>query len=432
MLPARRRPEQLPGTAAAEDARRHAKSSPPPPPPPPGRQQDPGRAKGKGRERDRDSYSDTDDESPPLHGGPPGAAPLTEWPPDGVSLDDELTLGRAMEMIATGVPAHRGHRRSIPHASDRYYLVYATSAGNRGNETDRADLHDAMLGLMTMRWTKSASERADAGANGGDPDAQNGNGGGSASNGRAAPAAHPWETLEQPSYAFHYGRLPGTITFTAWASQASSPPPPIALRDPGVAPREPDLGRLLERLRQLERGLAALTADGAWDDGEDALYRDLYKRLLRDPDQHRLLGPRKALDRQITDLIVVLSRPDWIDFTNPKNHPVTRFIFDKGSANRASYTRFFQQLVLSVELDLRINSSRHSDWAKEKLMPQIPPTIQWDLALARRWRENVRVEAYGRTPDQSESPCFTVRLQCWVHCRILSLDSCHPTWFRLG
>jgi hypothetical protein len=160
-----------------------------------------------------------------------------------------------------------------------------------------------------------------------------------------------------------------------------------------------DLVRIFERLQELERGLD--------DEDEDYMYKGLYKRFLRDPD--KLLSPHKTLDKQITDLIMVLSRPDWIDFSNPKNHPVTRFMFDRSAAN-ANYLKFFHQLVLSVELDLRINSRQHSDWAKEKLLPQIPPTIQWDLALARRWRENVRIDEFGRTPDQRRAPLFSTSL----------------------
>jgi hypothetical protein len=166
----------------------------------------------------------------------------------------------------------------------------------------------------------------------------------------------------------------------------------IPLRDPGVEPREVNLVQIFERLQDLERAPD--------DDNEEYLYRNLYKRFLRDPDKP--FKPHKALEKQITDLILVLSRSDWIDFSNPKNQIATRFIFDTGHANHDTYVKFFHQLVLSLELDLRIHSRAHSDRAKARLLFQIPPTIQWSLALARRWRENVRVEGYGRTADQGE------------------------------
>ena len=130
------------------------------------------------------------------------------------------------------------------------------------------------------------------------------------------------------------------------------------------------------------------------------MYKTLYKKFLKDPD--KILSPHKTLDKQITDLIMVLSRPDWIDFTNPRNHIVTRYIFDTGHTNHQQYVKFFHQLLLSLELDLRINSRQHNDWAKEKLLQQLPPTLQWNVALSRRWRDHVRVEGFGKTADQGK------------------------------
>ncbi|POR31128.1 Uncharacterized protein TPAR_08661 [Tolypocladium paradoxum] len=295
---------------------------------------------------------------------------VTEWPPQGLSSDEELPPQHAQELICRGAPAHKGHKRAVPHASDHYYALYATTSGGRGEGSDAASLHDSMTQLMTMR-----------------------------TQGRGQ-ATHPWETLEQPSCAFLYGQRPGTITLNHWASMASVLPPTIALRDSGVAPRDMDLARILERLEELQAGLE--------DDDEGLLYKILYRRILRDPD--RILSPHKTLDRQITDLILVLSRPDWIDFTDPKNQVVTRFIFDRGEANAEQYRRFLHQLLLSLELELRIHSPQHRDWAKEKLLQQMPPTMRWNLALARRWRDNVRVDEYGASPEQSTCPRGPLRL----------------------
>lgn len=211
-------------------------------------------------------------------------------------------------------------------------------------------------------------------------------------------AAYPWETLEQPSYASFFGYSPGTITLNQWASTSSVPAPAITLRDSGVVPRAMDLESIFDRLQELRGGLE--------DDDEALLYRILYKRILRDPD--KIFSPHRTLDKQITDLILVLSRPDWIDFTNPRNQVTTRFIFDRGDANHKQYHKFFHQLLLSLELELRIQSHQHGDWAKEKLLSQIPPTIQWNLALARRWHRFVRVDDIGKTPDDGE--CMWLRL----------------------
>ncbi|KAI1343978.1 hypothetical protein F5Y15DRAFT_183167 [Xylariaceae sp. FL0016] len=317
------------------------------------RRPEPRDAKGKGRAQ--------------ANGNVYEASPLTEWPPSGVSSEEELTLGHAMELVSRGVPAHRGHRRPITHAPDHYYGLYATSAGNhRGDETDAADPHDAMTQLMTIRVVRGS---------GGPPD-------------------YPWETLEQPSLAFGIGALPGTITLNAWVSRSSAFPPAIALRDPGVAPREVELRAIFERLRELEAGGAA---GGLDDESEDGLY-GLYRRFLRDPD--KIFSPHKRMEQQITDLVMCLSGPDWIDFTVPKNQVVTKFVYDTGGGNQEVYARFFYQLLLSLELDLRINSRQHLEEAKERLVGQIPPKIQWSLALARRWRDYVRVDKYGDTPEE--------------------------------
>ncbi|KAK3683636.1 hypothetical protein B0T22DRAFT_255277 [Podospora appendiculata] len=330
----RRRSSNAPPRDFSSDRRRSGRS-------------DPRAAKGKGRELPNGRRFDLD------------SGPLTEWPPAGMSSREELPLGAAMRLIARGVPAFRGHKRPIPHASDHYYMLFATAAGNKGDETDAANQHDSMTQLMTLRILGSG------------------------------PATSPWETLEQPSLAFCFGRRPGTITLNHWTSLASALPPAIALRDPGVMPREIDLEGIFARLKELERGLE--------EDDESLLYRNLYRKLLRDPDKY--ISPHRTLDKQITDLIMVLSRPDWIDFTNPRNQVATKFIFDTTPANAATYHKFFHQLLLSAELDLRINSRHHITEAREKLLLQIPPTIQWSLALARRWRENLRIDSSAnKTP----------------------------------
>ncbi|KAF6831131.1 hypothetical protein CPLU01_06954 [Colletotrichum plurivorum] len=345
VIPRRRRslPDMSGGTRTVESPNGHSSPNQSRRRP---RRPDPARAKGKGRAHPNGQFYDQ--------------GPLTEWPPSGMSSQEELTLGHAMELVSRGVPTHKGHKRPVPHASDHYYALYTTSAGNKTEESDVVNLHDSMTQLMTLRIQGSG------------------------------PADYPWETLEQPSFTFFHGQRPGTITLNQWAAMSSILPPTIALRDSGVAPREVDLSHIFRRLKELESGLE--------DDDEEMMYKSLYRRFLRDPD--KLLNPHKTLDKQITDLIMVLSRPDWIDFTNPRNQVVTRFIFDPSHSSQAQYIKFCHQLVLSMELDLRINSRLHGDWAKDKLVPQLPPTIQWDLALARRWREHVRVEGYGKTIDQ--------------------------------
>ncbi|OAA52126.1 hypothetical protein ISF_09290 [Cordyceps fumosorosea ARSEF 2679] len=313
-----------------------------------------------------DNDSDADAEDP---GWQTPEIPLTEWPPAGMSPDQELSREQAIALIARGAPSHKGYLRAVPHVSSDFYALYAASSGNdRGAArelevgaepaTDRANLHDAMVQLMTLRMAGPGEINA------------------------------PWSTLEQPSCAFRFGARPGTITLNHWASMASALPESIGLRDSGVVPRPLTLEEVFGRLRELH-------ADGLEDLDEGALSRALYKKVLRDP----ILSPRKTLEKQITDLIMVLSRPEWIDFTNPKNQVVTRFIFNPYPEDHDRYLAFFHQLLLSVELHVRIHNRQHSDYAKGKLVQQIPPTIQWNLALAWRWSHYVRVKSYGPSVD---------------------------------
>jgi hypothetical protein len=293
----------------------------------------------------------------------PSPEPLTRWPPRGMSRREELSLKQATTLICLGAPRHQGHRRPIPHATEDHYALYAMTTESRGGTTDAVDLHDSMTQLMTMRMQSRDH------------------------------AEKPWETLEQPSYSFYYGQLPGTITLNQWVFSSSVFPPKLVLRDSGVVPRSMSLESILERLKELREGLE--------DDDLNLLYRILYRRMLRDPD--KILNPHRTLDRQITDLILVLSRPDWVDFSNTKNQVVTRYVFDHGQDNfEEQYQKFFHQLLLSLELEMRIHSTLHSDWAKEKLLQQIPPSIQWNLALARRWQQNVRIDGFGQTTEDGE------------------------------
>lgn len=312
-----------------------------------------GKGKGKAVE-DRVSAGDGDGYGP--------VARANGWPPRGMSRDRRLSRREATVLICRGAPTHRGHRRAVAHAPDHCHALYATTSGG-GRGSDAANLHDSMTQLMTLRLA-----------------------------GRGPPE-RPWETLEQPSDGFHFGERPGTVTLNHWASMASALPPALALRDSGVEPRAMDLARVLGRLQELEAGLE--------DDDENLLYSILYRRILRDPDRHT--SPHRTLDRQMTDLIMVLSRPGWIDFTDAENQVPTRFLL---ADHEDAYRRFLHQLLLSLELELRINSPQHADHAKEKLLRQMPPTIQWGLALARRWRDHVRIEAYGATSKQSALPPF--------------------------
>lgn len=290
-----------------------------------------------------------------------------------MTMDQELLQEAANSLIAYGAPAFHGQEKPIEHAPPSYYMLYATP-NSGASDTDKADVRGLMTHLMTFQMYDADT---------------------------AEPQA-PWDTLEQPSCSFMFGKRPGTITLNHWVSMQSHMPESIGLRDSGVQPRPMSLEQILERMKELQAGLE--------DDDEPLLYKILYRRILKDPD--RVLSPHKTLDKQITDLIMVLSRSDWIDLTDLKNQVVTRYLFDPDQENLTMYHKFLHQILLSIELEQRIHSQKHDDWAKDRLLSQIPPTMRWNLALARRWKEFIRIDSYGPELDQSMSMLSAAHAGC--------------------
>ncbi|TEY70409.1 hypothetical protein BOTCAL_0104g00200 [Botryotinia calthae] len=285
---------------------------------------------------------------------------LMEWPPVDLSNDAELSQGKAMQLITNGVPVFKGTMESIAHASDEYFALYATCNGNGGAGSDRAEIFSRAFMADSMRLQGPGE------------------------------ANRPWESLEQPSMAFYYGTLRGTITLNHWCSVNGNPHAPIELRDSGVQTlRDVDLQIILDRLIYLEAGID--------DESEDMLYKSLYKVLLKDLDKSFIA--KKGMEKQIADLIIALSRREWIDFSQPKNHVVAKFFADGAYSDHGRYRAFFHQLLLSMELELRIQSKHHSEEAKERLLAQLPPWISWDLAVAKKWRECMTIEKY-KTGDE--------------------------------
>jgi hypothetical protein len=130
----------------------------------------------------------------------------------------------------------------------------------------------------------------------------------------------------------------------------------------------------------------------------EELYRYLYGTLIEDSEQFDEERRHVRIDQQITDLITVLSNPKWIDFSHPKNQVVAKF-FD--APDQRKKQEFFHQLLLSVELYLRIHSKHHSEKSKRKLILQLPAIITWDLAVAQRWLENMEITKTRISSTQS-------------------------------
>jgi hypothetical protein len=283
------------------------------------------------------------------------------WPPPGLSETDEITRSQAENLITKGVPIFEGHRLPIPHASDEYYALYALCRGDREPDADCAK-------FLKSAFTASTLQLGGPGL-----------------------AAKPWDTLEQPSLAFCYGDRPGTITLNQWIASSGKLNPHIKLRDPGVSPKDVDLKTILERLRYLERDFE--------EDDPEIMYKNLYGTLLKDPDKY--FSPHIAMEKQVTDLLIILSNPHWIDFSDPRNQIVGKFFSSVCSTtDNSEHRQFFHQLLLSTELELRINSKHHAEEPKQQLLSQLPPSIAWDLALARKWRECMSMERVRHGQEQ--------------------------------
>ncbi|KZF20731.1 hypothetical protein L228DRAFT_284675 [Xylona heveae TC161] len=282
---------------------------------------------------------------------------VREWPPQCYTLHSDLQPDEAEQYICQGAPVFTGYCDDVTHAAPGNFHFYAVIDNDSTKGSDRARFQceafrDVSLSLPTEKkpW--------------------------------------PWEALEQPSMAYCFGKSPGTVTLNYWAAASGNLNATVEVNSK-IKPRKIGLLATLDRLRYLEGGLE--------ESESEELYQSLYGNLLHDPEKHT--EPHYGMEKQIADLITVLSRSDWIDFRRPENQMVAKF-FTSRDQNR--YHQFFIQLLLAVELYLRIHCPEHSDIAKRKLLPQLPPKISWDLALAQRWLENMSIGKPQTSSNASE------------------------------
>ncbi|KAF1970093.1 hypothetical protein BU23DRAFT_214649 [Bimuria novae-zelandiae CBS 107.79] len=280
------------------------------------------------------------------------------WPPSGCRPDHALSALDAEELICAGASTFKGYCDEIPNAPAGYDRFYAVMGSEHQSRTDRAPVPAEAYRYISLNMT-GASE-----------------------------SQFPWLSLEQPCMAYAYGKSAGTTTLNYYVSKAGSSPPP--LKPAGeTRPRQIKFLHILDRLQHLEAGLE--------EHDPDEMYRYLYSTLIEDPERfgHH---PHTGLEQQINDLVDVLSHPCWVDFSTPKNQVVAKF-FD--SPDQLRKQAFFHQLLLSVELYLRVHSEKHTDKSKRKLMLQLPLNIAWDLALAQRWLENMEITKTRTSANQS-------------------------------
>lgn len=78
-------------------------------------------------------------------------------------------------------------------------------------------------------------------------------------------------------------------------------------------------------------------------------------------------------------LIAALSHPSWIDFREPSSQILANF-YDTEDVDVEKH--FWQQLLLSVELDLRLRAAGDQE---HSMISHVPEKVAWDLALSKMW-----------------------------------------------
>ncbi|KAF2200260.1 hypothetical protein GQ43DRAFT_472889 [Delitschia confertaspora ATCC 74209] len=280
------------------------------------------------------------------------------WPPPGCRPGDQLSAKDAEDIICAGASTFTGYSDKIQNAPPDHNRFYAVMDSESNCRTDRAPFQQSAYCDISLNLTKPTE------------------------------SPFPWIALDQPCMAYAFGRSPGTTTLNYWVGKHGSSYTPLKF-GANVKPRKLKLLQILERLAHLEK-------EGLELDDPEELYDYLYNTLIEDPERYS--NPHFGLHQQMTDLITVLTSDRWIDFTNPKNQVVAKY-FDSSSLNKKQ--DFFHQLLLSVELYLRIHSPGHEEKPKRKLLLALPPIVAWDLAVAQRWLENMSITKAKTSSRQS-------------------------------
>ena len=263
----------------------------------------------------------------------------------------------AEKLIAGGASTFSGFSEEVTHSPGQYrFFAIMESEGNA--RTDRASFQVSAFKDITLTMTGPAD------------------------------GAFPWASLEQPCMASSFGKSPGTTTLTYYISKSGSLQSAVQYGSKAKA-RKMKLIAILERLRELE-------LQGLEEDNLEMNYRSLYDKLIEDPEYD--INPHYDRALQIADLLTVLSNPEWIDFSLPRNQVVAKF-FD--SQDEKIKRRFFHQLLLSTELHLRIEAPDHEERVKRDLLTKLPPKVAWDLALSQRWLEHMSISRAKLSNTQS-------------------------------
>lgn len=280
--------------------------------------------------------------------GPAQPAPRI-WPP--TPHQTGLSPAEAKIFVGDGAPRFKGELREISNGPRGHYHLFAFSGDQWDEESDTIAFQSDSFYDMS-----------------------------------SSPEGKQTDALERPAMAHAFGIYPGTVTLAFYVATFGS-----NFRGSEVAAR--GKVRKLTMLYVLDR-LRALQVKGVDEDPVE-LHHHLYDNLLHDIHKYEYPQTQFSLDSQISDLVAALCRPSWVDFSLVENQTVARFLADPtpGVANS-----FFHQLLLSIELYLRIKARTQTSMAVKPL-GDMPEKINWDLILAQRWLENVEVEPPKKVKD---------------------------------
>lgn len=133
----------------------------------------------------------------------------------------------------------------------------------------------------------------------------------------------------------------------------------------------------------------------------------LYALLISDPSKP--LSYENNMDQEILALSNSLNHSFWVDFSLASNQANVVTHYESQDPQKAHF--FFQQILLGVELYLRLQADLGGDTRTMEILSFLPPRVAWTVALAQIWLSTVIVER--RAEDEHVSAAhlpFRVRI----------------------
>lgn len=286
------------------------------------------------------------------------------WPPQGLTRQSILTLDEAVFIIAEGAVRFEAIAKPANHAMDRLTHFNLQLGMSNGMRILEATPPTALIaGCMSFSLSGDTEE------------------------------PEPRSTLEQPSMTRCFGNFPGTVTLTRYMGSLNQPPTTIE-RPPKVMLRKIGLSQILDRLRALQS--AREIPFGITEQDESFLYG----QLVSDPETG---DPERTLDQEINELSSLLNCDVWIDFSDQQKQLIVRYYTDQTLETPAEL--FFQQILLSAELDRRLRLfEMYQPNGSGRMVSVLPRKVAWSVVASRILLRSLTIKKLGvplRSPVKS-------------------------------